>query len=137
MNISCRCEYACRAAIELAKHEAASEPLTATVIADRRSIPEKYLVHILLQLKRAGLVRSVRGAHGGYLLATPAEEISLEDIVSAVDGPVMDPLPVAGPGSEELETAWSRIAEETGEVLRSVTLKSLVESGHQSPMYYI
>ena len=58
MNISARCDYACRAAVELAKNNHTGKPLTATLIAENRDIPEKYLVHILLQLKRARIVRS-------------------------------------------------------------------------------
>src|SRR5690606_1023379 len=98
MNISSRCEYACRAIVELARHEHTEEPLTAVFIAERRQIPEKYLVHILLQLKRAGFVRSVRGAQGGYLLAQSADEITLLDIIQAIDGPILDPLPVDDAG---------------------------------------
>ena len=94
MNISSRCEYACRAIVELALHEPAAQPYTVERIAESRHVPEKFLVHILLQLKRAGIVRSVRGARGGYLLARTPDDITLLDIVRAVDGPVLDPLPV-------------------------------------------
>ena len=137
MNISSRCEYACRAVVELARNEGSGEPLTATVIADRRAIPEKYLVHILLQLKRAGIVRSVRGAYGGYLLARSPDDISLLDVIQAVDGPVLDPLPVGGAGSGELDAAWKKIAEETSQILASVTVRGLLEQSKQSHMYYI
>lgn len=137
MNISSRCEYACRAAIELARNESTGDPLTATTIAERRSIPEHYLVHILLQLKRAGLVRSVRGSRGGYLLAKPPEQIALRDIVIAIDGPVLESLPVDGAGSEELTTAWKEVAKDVEEVLSGVTLRSLLEQAQKADMYYI
>jgi Rrf2 family protein len=136
MNISSRCEYACRAIIELARNDA-GEPLTATVIAERRTIPEQYLVHILLQLKRAGLVRSVRGARGGYLLAKSTDEITLRDIVAAIDGPVIDPLPVGGSGSEELGPVWREVAAGVDDVLSRVTLRSLLQTAPQADMYYI
>jgi len=93
MNISSRCEYGYRAVLELAQHRDREEPLIIESIAARRGIPEKFLVHILLQLKRAGIVRSVRGAHGGYLLAKPPEAISFLDIVEAIDGPIFGALP--------------------------------------------
>ena len=83
--------------VELTRHEPSEDPLTAVQIAEKRNIPEKYLVHILLQLKRAGLVRSVRGAQGGYLLARPSSEITLFDIVQAIDGAVPGVSALAAP----------------------------------------
>ena len=74
MNISSRCDYACRAIVELAQNAPKETPLTATTIAENRNIPEKYLVHIMLQLKKAGLLTSVRGAQGGYKLAKKSSE---------------------------------------------------------------
>lgn len=137
MNISSRCEYGCRAVLELALHEHEEQPLTAHVIAQRRSIPEKYLVHILLQLKRTGIVRSIRGARGGYLLAQPSESITLFDVVSAVDGPIFDPLPVNGPGSDELAPAWAEVAAGVAEVLKGVSIQSIRDKHAKSHMYYI
>ena len=137
MNISSRCEYACRAILELARNDQSGDPLTASAIADSRAIPEKYLVHILLQLKRSGIVRSVRGAKGGYLLARPSDEITLRDVIVAVDGPVLDTLPVDGPGSEDLKAAWESVAGEVESVLSEVTIRGLVDKAQQTDMYYI
>jgi Rrf2 family protein len=137
MNISSRCEYACRAVVELARHEKTNEPVTAQTIAERRHIPEKYLVHILLQLKRAGLVRSIRGAQGGYLLARPAEGLTLGDIITAIDGPVLDPLPVDDSVSPDLEPVWRDAAKRIEDVLASHTVRAIVERGEKSNMYYI
>jgi Rrf2 family cysteine metabolism transcriptional repressor len=137
MNISSRCEYAARAIVELARNPRSEEPLTATYIAERRQIPEKYLVHILLQLKRAGLVRSVRGAQGGYLLARTPEDISLFDIVQAIDGPILDPLPVDDSGGADLRAAWQRAAEGIAEVLRRTTVRDIVDRAAKASMYYI
>lgn len=137
MNVSSRCEYACRAALELALHGQRKAPLTATTIAERRSIPEKYLVHILLQLKRAGLVRSLRGAQGGYLIAKPAEAITLHDIVSAIDGPVLDPLPISGAGSDEFIPAWRAVAADMTAAMQSITLQSVIDRAAKAEMYYI
>lgn len=137
MNISSRCEYACRAMVELTRHEPSEEPMTAVHIAEKRNIPEKYLVHILLQLKRAGLVRSVRGAQGGYLLARSSDEITLHDVVNAIDGPVLDPLPVDDPGGADLVPTWRAAAAGIEAVLQSVTVREIVDRASKHNMYYI
>ena len=137
MNISSRCDYACRAVVELAKNIRNEQPLTAIIIAERRRIPEKYLPHIQLQLKRAGIVRSVRGAQGGYLLAHGPETISLLDVVTAVDGPVLDPPPGENGNSEELALAWRNVGESLSEVLRSVSIQAVLDSETPSNMYFI
>lgn len=137
MNISSRCEYGCRAAIELAHHQASQDTVTSVTIAERRHIPEKYLVHILLQLKRAGIVRSVRGAQGGYMLSRPAEDITLLDIVEAIDGPVLDPLPVNDNQSDEMKPAWRGVAEGIEEVLRRTTVRQLADNAGSADMYHI
>ena len=137
MNISSRCEYACRAMLELARHGQSIGPLTSEAIAEQRAIPEKFLVQILLQLKRAGIVRSVRGAHGGYLLARKPEDISLLDIIRAVDGPVLSPLPVKDRGSEDLAAGWRLVAVQIEEVLQSTTVRTLIDRAQKSSMYYI
>lgn len=137
MNISSRCEYAARAIVELARNPRAEEPLTATYLAERRQIPEKYLVHILLQLKRAGLVRSVRGAQGGYLLGRDPEDITLFDIVQAIDGPILDPLPVDDTAGSDLRAAWRRSAKDIAEVLQRTTVRDIVDKATKADMYYI
>ena len=137
MNISARCEYACRAVVELARNENADEPITAQSIAERRNIPEKYLVHILLQLKRAGLVQSVRGAQGGYLLAKPAEAISLLDVVQAVDGPILEPLPAQDAGDDELAPVWRTVSADIAKALAGRTIRRIVDETRDGSMYYI
>ena len=137
MNISSRCEYACRAVVELARNRDTQLPVTATQIAEKRGIPEKYLVHILLTLKKVGIVNSVRGAQGGYLLAKQPEEISLGDIVRAIDGPVLDPLPVQDPGGEDLAPTWREIAQRIQKLLDDVTVRDLLDRAERANMYYI
>lgn len=137
MNVSSRCEYGCRAVLELAGRWELESPMTAETIAERRAMPEKFLVHILLQLKRAGLVRSVRGARGGYLLARAPEEISLLDIVRAIDGPVLKPLPARDSGSEGMASAWGHVARELEKVLNSVTVRSILDAAQNPDMFYI
>lgn len=137
MNISSRCEYACRAVIELASCETPDEPLTAVQIAESRHIPEKYLVHIMLQLKRAGLVRSIRGAQGGYHLGRPAAEISLLDIVEAIDGPIMEPLPIDDEAARYLAPVWRHTAKNISGLLKEIAITDIIEDANKSNMYYI
>lgn len=137
MNISSRCDYACRAMVELAKQHDPEGPVTAMYIAEARGIPDKYLVHILLQLKRAKLLTSVRGAQGGYLLGRPPDQITLLDIVQAIDGPIMDPLPVEENGNRDLALAWRKIAGSIEELLGEVSLHDVIERAASPEMYYI
>ena len=88
MKVSTRGDYAARALLSLALHEETSGPTSVRDIAERTGLPQPYLEQILLALKGAELVRSKRGVGGGYVLARPAAEITLGEIVSAVDGPI-------------------------------------------------
>jgi Rrf2 family protein len=87
MRVSTRGDYACRALLSLALRKD-SAPTSVRDIAERTGLPQPYLEQILLALKGAGLVRSKRGVGGGYVLARPAEDILLSEIISAVDGPI-------------------------------------------------
>ena len=98
MRISAKVDYAVRAAIELAA--AGGEPIKGEAIADAQDIPLKFLENILGELKHTGIVSSRRGAQGGYWLAKPADDVSLADIVRAVEGPLAS---VRGQGPETLE----------------------------------
>ena len=85
MRTTAKADYAVRAAIELA---AADDMITAEQIAQATGIPHNFLENILGELRRAGLVHSRRGQAGGYLLAKPADEISIADVIRAVEGPL-------------------------------------------------
>ncbi len=89
VKVSTRGDYASRALLSLALHAEDPAPTSVRDIAERTGLPQPYLEQILLALKGAGLVRSKRGVGGGYVLARPAEEITLGQIVSAVDGPIV------------------------------------------------
>ena len=88
MKVSTRGDYASRALLSLALHAGLEVPTSVRDIADRTALPQPYLEQILLALKGAGLVRSKRGVGGGYVLARSPEQITLGQIVSAVDGPI-------------------------------------------------
>jgi Rrf2 family iron-sulfur cluster assembly transcriptional regulator len=89
VRVSTRGDYACRALLSLTLHPEGGTPTSVRDIAERTGLPQPYLEQILLALKGAGLVRSKRGVGGGYVLARPPAEITLGDIVSAVDGPIV------------------------------------------------
>lgn len=88
MRISTRGDYACRALLSLSLHAEQTGPTSVRDIAERTALPQPYLEQILLALKGAGIVKSKRGVGGGYILAKPAGEIRLSEIISAVDGPI-------------------------------------------------
>ncbi len=98
MRISAKVDYAMRAALELAA--AGGDPIKGEAIASAQGIPLKFLENILGELKHTGIVASRRGAQGGYWLAKDAGEVSLADIVRAVEGPLAS---VRGQGPESLE----------------------------------
>jgi Rrf2 family iron-sulfur cluster assembly transcriptional regulator len=89
VKVSTRGDYASRALLSLALHSEITGPTSVRDIAERTSLPQPYLEQILLALKGAGLVRSKRGVGGGYELARRPDDITLADIVSAVDGPIV------------------------------------------------
>lgn len=88
MKVSTRGDYASRALLSLALRGSDAGPTSVRDIAERTGLPQPYLEQILLALKGAGVVRSKRGVGGGYVLARPPEEITLGEIVAAVDGPI-------------------------------------------------
>src|SRR5262245_33053795 len=100
MRISAKAEYACVAMLELALNYRARDtvprPVRIKAIADAQGIPQRFLVQILLQLKTAGLVASVRGAAGGYQLARPPGAISLVEIIGAIDDRAIAPRSALG-----------------------------------------
>jgi Rrf2 family protein len=109
MKLSAKAEYACLAVIALAQLGGDQEPVRVRDIADAHTIPERYLVQILLQLKAAGLVQSARGASGGYCLARPADAISLGEVLSAIDGPAKPPRSAQGPAERALASVLEAI----------------------------
>ena len=86
MRVSAKTDYAVRASVELAASP--DGPVKGDQLAEAQDIPLQFLEHILLDLKRAGIVRARRGAKGGYWLAKPAAEINLAEVIRAVEGPI-------------------------------------------------
>lgn len=133
MKVSTRGDYACRALLSLALHRE-DQPTSVRDIAERTGLPQPYLEQILLALKGAGLVRSKRGVGGGYVLARDPADMTLAEIVSAVDGPI-----VAGDfgmphqdgaceheGQCILLQVWADVGEHMRSHLESYTLDDMV-----------
>ena len=141
MQVSAKTDYALRAAAELAR-AAADEtgPVKGESISKTQGIPKKFMENILHDLKRSGIVRTRRGASGGYWLALPAEEISLADIIRAVEGPLANvrgdwPEAVEYSGAaEHLQEVWIAVRANLRAVLESVTLADLVEGDLPAPI---
>jgi Rrf2 family protein len=130
MRVSAKADYAVRAAAELA---AADEgPVKGEKLADAQDIPLQFLEHILLELKHQGIVRARRGAKGGYWLARPADEVTIAEIVRAVEGPIAHvqstpPEAIEYRGnSEHLQEVWIAVRASIRNVLENVTLADLV-----------
>ncbi len=133
MHISAKADYATRALLELAREP--GRPLTCEAIASSQEIPFRFLKSVVGELRRAGLVRSQRGCEGGYWLGRPAGEISLLDVVRAVDGEVITlrgdslaGLDYPGP-AVALPGVWRRVEAEAAAVLGGLTLTSLLSEG--------
>src|SRR5690242_16660413 len=87
MRITAKADYAVRAAAELAAAEP-GVPVKGELLATAQRIPLNFLENILRELRRAGIIRTQRGAEGGYLLALPAKDVSVADVIRAVEGPL-------------------------------------------------
>jgi Rrf2 family protein len=134
MRVTAKVDYAVRAAILLA--DAADEdggPLKGEQIAKAQKIPVKYLENILSELRQAGIVRSQRGADGGYWLGRPATEVSIADIIRAVEGPLANvrgerPESLTYPdGTGSLQDVWIATRAALRSVLEAVSLHDVAE----------
>ena len=130
MRVSAKTDYAVRATAELAAHP--DGPVKGERLADSQDIPLQFLEHILLDLKHAGIVRARRGAKGGYWLAKPGDEVSIADVIRAVEGPIANvqsapPESITYRGNaEHLQTVWIAMRANLRGVLESVTLNDLI-----------
>ena len=128
MKVSTRGDYAARALLSLALH-GLDRPTSVKEIAERTALPQPYLEQILLAAKGAGLVRSKRGVGGGYVLARPPDEITLAQILSAVEGPLATPLGEHDhcEGHCVLQEVWVGVSDEMRRLLEGYTLADLVD----------
>jgi Rrf2 family protein len=127
VHVTAKADYAVRAVIELASSRA-DAPRKVDDVAKAQGIPVSFLENILTQLRSTGIVRSQRGPEGGYWLAHPADEVSLADVIRAVEGPLVGirgqrPEEVEYAGSAEaLQTVWIALRANLRKVLEQVTI---------------
>ena len=144
MELSCKSEYALLALLELSTHYNTGEPLQIRQIAAKQNIPDRYLEQLLATLRRAGLVRSQRGAKGGYLLTQEPWKITLFDVVSCIEGVDAQPESESAPTTTEslvVRGMWREVRDAAEAVLQKYTLQDLADkrdAKHQMDiMYYI
>ena len=139
MKISVKSEYACRAVEALALHHPSTRPLRIDEIAQRQAVPANYLVQILSDLRSGGLIQSRRGKTGGYLLARPPDQITVGDVLRAVNGEIVElsALMNAEPRAE-LQGIWTRIRRGVEEIADAMTFDQICADAVAAPqMYYI
>jgi Rrf2 family protein len=131
LQVTAKVDYAVRAMVELAAADGG--PVKGEAIATAQGVPFRFLENILLELRHARLVRSQRGAEGGYRLARPAETITIADVIRTVEGPIAsirserpDELSYAGPAAP-LRDVWVALRASMRSVLESVTLADVAK----------
>lgn len=138
MKLSTKGRYGLRAMIDMARYSE-SEPVSISSIAVRQGISEGYLEQLVSLLKKAGLVKSIRGAGGGYVLAQDMKDISVGDILRALEGS-LEPVRCAAFYSEEGCTAsdgcvtkyvWQKINESINRTVDEIKLDELVRESRQ------
>jgi Rrf2 family protein len=137
VRISARADYAIRAAVELAVQP--TRTVKAETLASAQDIPLRFLLNILVELRRSGIVRSIRGPEGGYRLSRAASAISLADIIRSVEGPLAQvgdyrPEEITYQGSAEpLRQVWVAVRSNLRAVLESVSVAD-VQSNDLPPV---
>jgi Rrf2 family protein len=131
VRITAKADYAVRAAVELAAAGTDGRPVKGEQLARSQGIPQNFLENILTELRRAGIVRTRRGADGGYQLARPAEEITVADVLRAVEGPLAavqgvrpDQLKYGG-AAAKLPEVWVALRSNIRGVLEHVTVADI------------
>ena len=143
MKLSTRTRYGLRAILELATN-ISTEPLQLKVIAQRQDISAKYLEQLMAGLKSAGLIRSIRGAKGGYILAKPPNQIKLSEVFSTLEGTSAITVECVDNKSYCARAAdcaarlfWVEIQQAVMNILESTTLQDLVEKAKEQKNIYV
>lgn len=140
MKITTKGRYGLRALIDLAKYSEI-EPVSINSIATRQGISERYLEQLMTLLKKAGIIKSIRGAGGGYVLAKEMSDISVGDILRALEGSLESVECTAFNGEDSCEAAggcvtkyvWKKINESINQTVNEISLKQLVEESKVVP----
>jgi Rrf2 family transcriptional regulator, cysteine metabolism repressor len=137
VKISVKVDYACRVMAELARLHGSGELAQIEQLAQAEAVPANFLAQILIKLRDDGLISSRRGNHGGYTLAKRPEEISLYDILVAVEGRCLHLSGnYQGRSGRRLKQVWDEVTKTLSDKARSITLDQLV-SKNPTEMYYI
>ena len=139
MKLSAKSDYATRAVLGLARRYSPGVSMRAEDLAEEQGIPPNYLVQILVELKAQGLVKSLRGKDGGYLLGRAPAEITLGDVINCVHGKVFDSPALSDPlCPPELRAAWLKLQTRVDETAAAITFQTLLDQGvDKGKMYYI
>ena len=141
MKLSTRTRYGMRAIIELAQHEG-KRPLQLKVIAERQDISIKSLEQLMSMMRSSGLLRSVRGAKGGYILARPPEQIKLNEVFRCLEGPVTTAECTENGDYCERSAdcvareVWMEVEEAIQKILSSISLADLVKRAQKGGSNY-
>lgn len=139
MKISTKGRYGLTLMIELAR-KFGEGPISLKSVAEAKDLSAHYLEQLAAPLRNAGLIRSIRGAYGGYVLAKEPSEITAGDIIRVLEGPIT---PVEGIEDEEAaqQALWMRVRDVVKDVLDTTTLTHLIDHDNQAPqkeyMFYI
>ena len=139
MKLSLKSDYATRAVLALAQQYPNRGALRLESLATLQSIPPKYLVQILLELKAKNIVNSIRGKDGGYLLARAPAEITFGEVLRCIHGEVFDTAALAESNCPpELRRAWMELQRVLDETANNITFQELLDRGTSAEqMYYI
>lgn len=122
--ISAKCDYACKAVLELSSRWPNNNPVQVTEIAEKHDMPMKYLPQILAELRRAGIVESIRGNQGGYILGKSPQEITLGQVIKASGGSI---LASNGAGGKTVFTSiWSEVEDNISNFINSITFEDIL-----------
>lgn len=139
MKISTKGRYGLTIMMELAKN-VGEGPTSLKSIAEKHSLSEHYLEQLVAPLRNSGLVKSIRGAYGGYILSRPAEEVTAGEIIRVLEGPI-SPVDFTEEDDPAKRDLWLRIRDSIADVLDSTTLLSLInyqdEGKTDNYMFYI
>ncbi|MHC5935913.1 RrF2 family transcriptional regulator [Nostoc sp.] len=145
MELSCKSEYAILALLEMAAHYESGEPLQIRQIAAQQNIPDRYLEQLLATLRRGGIVKSQRGAKGGYLLTREPRKIILFEILECLEGLEVrtceENVNSKTVDSSVIDEIWQEASRAANSVLQKYTLQDLCEKRDSRRqldiMYYI
>ena len=139
MKLSAKSDYATRAVLGLARRHSAGGSVRMEELAAEQGIPPNYLVQILIELKSQGIVKSLRGKEGGYLLARPPAEVTMADVIRCVHGQLFDSPALSDPRCPpELRAAWLTLQKTVDDTAGGITFQKLLDqSVDKGKMYYI